>query len=118
MGGAQQPGQFDHPGAVLTVERAGTAAAVPDVAGTALADRCGLAAVLVERLRITAKGVANATTKVLALVAGMACGADSIDDMDLLRHGGMGRLFADVRAPSTLAPISMQRIRPRPGRRR
>jgi hypothetical protein len=22
--------------------------------------------------------------------------------MDLLRHGGMGRLFADVRAPSTL----------------
>jgi hypothetical protein len=32
----------------------------------------------------------------------MVCGADSIDDMDLLRHGGMGRLFRDVRAPSTL----------------
>jgi hypothetical protein len=32
----------------------------------------------------------------------MACGADSITDMDLLRHGGMGRLFAGVRAPSTL----------------
>src|ERR1035437_4436821 len=27
---------------------------------------------------------------------------DSIDDMDLLRHGGMGRLFTGVRAPSTL----------------
>ena len=72
------------------------------VAVMALADRCGLAALLVERLRITAKGGANAATKVLALVAGMVCGADSIDDMDLLRHGGMGRLFADVRAPSTL----------------
>jgi hypothetical protein len=32
----------------------------------------------------------------------MVCGADSITDMDLLRHGGMGRLFAGVRAPSTL----------------
>ena len=32
----------------------------------------------------------------------MVCGADSIDDMDLLRHGGMGRLFTGVRAPSTL----------------
>jgi hypothetical protein len=40
--------------------------------------------------------------KVPALVAGMVAGADSIDDMDLLRHGGMGRLFTGVRAPSTL----------------
>jgi hypothetical protein len=32
----------------------------------------------------------------------MVCGADSISDMDVLRHGGMGRLFRDVRAPSTL----------------
>jgi Transposase DDE domain group 1 len=32
----------------------------------------------------------------------MVCGADSITDMDLLRHGGMGRLFTGVRAPSTL----------------
>src|SRR5262245_5631096 len=32
----------------------------------------------------------------------MVAGADSIDDMDLLRHGGMGRLFVGVRAPSTL----------------
>jgi len=37
-----------------------------------------------------------------ALVAGMVAGADSINDMDLLRHGGMGRLFSGVRAPSTL----------------
>src|SRR5215210_6800282 len=68
----------------------------------ALAQRCGLARLLAERLTITAKGGANAALKVLAVVAGMVCGADSIDDMDLLRHGGMGRLFHDVRAPSTL----------------
>jgi hypothetical protein len=68
----------------------------------AVATRCGLATLLTERLRITAKGGANATAKVLALVAGMVCGADSISDMDLLRHGGMPRLFTGIRAPSTL----------------
>jgi hypothetical protein len=35
-------------------------------------------------------------------VAGMAGGADSIDDLDLLRHGAMPALFGEVRAPSTL----------------
>ena len=37
-----------------------------------------------------------------SLVAGMIAGADSIDDMDLLRHGAMKRLFTGIRAPSTL----------------
>jgi hypothetical protein len=32
----------------------------------------------------------------------MAAGADSIDDMDVLRHGAMDILFGGVRAPSTL----------------
>jgi hypothetical protein len=32
----------------------------------------------------------------------MVAGADSIDDMALLRHGGMRRVFACVYAPSTL----------------
>ena len=68
----------------------------------ALATRCGLATLLTQRLRICVRGGANATAKILALVAGMVAGADSIEDMDLLRHGGMGRLFTDVRAPSTL----------------
>ena len=39
----------------------------------------------------------------------MVCGADSIDDMDPLRHGGMGRLFADVRPPSTLSTVHTRR---------
>ena len=44
----------------------------------------------------------NAHLKVGYLVAGMAAGADSVDDMGVLRHGAMGTLFGGVRAPSTL----------------
>jgi hypothetical protein len=40
--------------------------------------------------------------KVMSLVAGMAAGADSIDDLDVLRHAGAARMFDGVRAPSTL----------------
>ncbi len=68
----------------------------------ALPARCELATLLTDRLRIAAGAGANATAEVLALVAGMIAGADSIEDMDLLRHGGMGRLFTEARAPSTL----------------
>jgi hypothetical protein len=39
---------------------------------------------------------------VSCLVAGMAAGADSIEDMDVLRHGAMPALFGGIRAPSTL----------------
>jgi hypothetical protein len=68
----------------------------------ALAARCGLTVLLVEGLTLAGKGTANAATKITALIAGMVAGADSISDMDLLRHGGMGRVFDGVRAPSTL----------------
>ena len=68
----------------------------------ALAARCGLEMLLAAGLTVVGKGTANAAGKVLALVAGMVAGADSISDMDLLRHGGMTRLFDRVRAPSTL----------------
>ena len=44
----------------------------------------------------------NAVAKATSVIGGMLAGADSIDDLDLLRHGGMGRLFGGVRAPSTL----------------
>ena len=40
--------------------------------------------------------------KIGCLVAGMLAGADSIDDMDLLRRGAMDVLFGGIRAPSTL----------------
>ena len=45
---------------------------------------------------------AHAGSKVAALVAGMVAGGDSIEDMDVLRHGGMARLFTGIYAPSTL----------------
>ena len=68
----------------------------------ALAQRAGLADLVAHTLTLEAIGGVNAHLKVPALVAGMVAGADSIDDMDLLRHGGMDRLFTGVRAPSTL----------------
>ena len=67
-----------------------------------LARRCGLHELVAEHVRVRAEGGANPQLKVPALVAGMVAGADCIEDMDLLRHGGMDRLFAGVRAPSTL----------------
>jgi len=53
-------------------------------------------------VRIGEPGGCNAHLKIASLVAGMVAGADSIQDMALLRHGGMDRLFTGVRAPSTL----------------
>src|SRR4051812_12182277 len=68
----------------------------------ALAQSCRLGDLVAEKLTLKATGGVNAPIKVPAVVAGMVAGADSIDDMDLLRHGAMDRLFAGVRAPSTL----------------
>jgi len=68
----------------------------------ALAQRAGLGDLVADTLTLKAQGGVNAHVKVPALIAGMVAGADSISDMDLLRHGGMDRLFNGVRAPSTL----------------
>lgn len=70
-----------------------------------LAERCGLPELAAELLRwrssVNSAG-AHPVVKTLTLVFGMVAGADSIDDMDRLRHGAMGRAFAGIRAPSTL----------------
>ena len=68
----------------------------------ALAQRAGLADLVAEHVRPGGECGVNGHLKVGCLVAGMAAGADSIDDMDLLRHGAMDVLFGGVRAPSTL----------------
>jgi hypothetical protein len=68
----------------------------------ALAQRAGLAALAGEHVQAARRCGVNAPVKVGCLVAGMIGGADSIDDMDLLRHGAMPVLFGEVRAPSTL----------------
>jgi hypothetical protein len=67
----------------------------------ALADHAGLPDLLAGVRPAGPCGV-NAITKVTCLLGGMAAGADSIDDMDLLRDGAMETLFGGVRAPSTL----------------
>ena len=72
------------------------------VPALALADRAGLRRLADEHLSVPGDKGANAGLKVASLVAGMVAGADSIDDMALLRHGGMGRVFARAYAPSTL----------------
>jgi hypothetical protein len=68
----------------------------------ALADRASLADLVAEHVRPGGECGVNAQLKVPCLVAGMAAGADSVDDMSLLRHGAMSALFGGVRAPSTL----------------
>ena len=72
------------------------------VPALALADRAGLRELADEHLSVPTDKGANAGLKVCSLVGGMVAGADSIDDMAVLRHGGMGRLFARIYAPSTL----------------
>jgi hypothetical protein len=68
----------------------------------ALARRCGLHGIVGSRLDVPSDKGSNASGKVAAIVAGMLTGADSIDDLDVLRHGGMPVLFDGVYAPSTL----------------
>ncbi|MFI1630681.1 IS1380 family transposase, partial [Streptomyces noursei] len=70
-----------------------------------LAERCGLDRLVAEKVKLT--GVTNgagtaADAKAMSIVGGMVAGADSIDDLDVLRHGGLPKLFGGVRAPSTL----------------
>ena len=67
-----------------------------------LAEEAGLHSLAGDWLSIATDKGANAGLKVAALVAGMVAGADSIDDMALLRHGGMKKVFAGCYAPSTL----------------
>ncbi|MFI9631034.1 IS1380 family transposase [Streptomyces sp. NPDC052042] len=70
-----------------------------------LAERCGLARLTAEKVKLGgAKNGAGAAAdaKVTSIVAGMAAGADSIDGLDVLRHGAMPVLFDRIRAPSTL----------------
>jgi hypothetical protein len=72
----------------------------------ALAERAGLSELVAAKVAITETRVASAAVnpagKVTSIIAGMAAGADSIDDLDVIRAGGMARLFDQVYAPATL----------------
>jgi hypothetical protein len=69
----------------------------------ALAEKAGLSGLVGEHLSTGGPCGVNGHLKAGCLVAGMAAGADSIDDLDVLRHGAMSELFTGIRAPSTLA---------------
>lgn len=62
------------------------------------AERAGLQRLVGQHLHLDKPGGVNAHLKIPTLVAGMVAGADLIEDMALLRHGAMGRLFTGVRA--------------------
>src|SRR3954449_3495714 len=68
----------------------------------ALARKAGLRGLADERLTVPTDKGANAGLKLSSLVAGMVAGADSFEDMALLRHGGMGTVLPAGYAPSTL----------------
>jgi hypothetical protein len=67
-----------------------------------LAQDVGLHDAVADRVRLPGGTGSNPAGKVATIVAGMLAGADSMDDLDIARHGGMRSLFTGVYAPSTL----------------
>ena len=71
-----------------------------------LAEQTGLSRLIGEHVQLpssrVASGAVNPAGKLTSIIAGMMCGADSIDDTNLLRAGGTPRVFHEVYAPSTL----------------
>jgi hypothetical protein len=67
-----------------------------------LARRAGLAARVSTKLTLTGPAGHNAAGKVSSIVAAMVVGADSIDDLDVLREGAGHKVLPGAYAPSTL----------------
>lgn len=75
----------------------------------ALAEQAGLSRLVGERVRFKATKVksagANPAGKLTSVIAAMAAGADCIDDLDLIRTGGMPAIFGEVYACATLGQL-------------
>jgi DDE family transposase len=84
---------FDEPNLI------GSAGLVPLMG---LAQTAGLVQLAQKHLSVPTHTGANAGLKIASLVAGMAAGADSIDDMRVLRHGALPTVLPSAYAPSTL----------------
>jgi hypothetical protein len=76
-----------------------------------LAERAGLSELIASKVaidpratRVASAGV-NPAGKLTSIIAGMAAGAECIDDLDVIRSGGMGRLFGGVYACATLGQL-------------
>jgi hypothetical protein len=74
-----------------------------------LAEPTGLRRLLGEKVHIGAPRIksasANPAPKLVTVVAGMCAGPDCIDDIDVVRSGGMKALFDGVYAPSTIGKL-------------
>ncbi len=74
-----------------------------------LAEQTGLIELLDSKIHIAEpkvpSGSANPAPKLATVIAGMCAGADSIDDLDVVRSGGMKTLFDGVYAPSTIGTL-------------
>lgn len=72
----------------------------------ALAEAAGLSGLIESKVRFSSTRVksagVNPAGKIATIVAGIAAGADGIDDLGVVRAGGMGRMFTAVYAPATL----------------
>jgi hypothetical protein len=74
-----------------------------------LAERAGLSGLIADRVgfkssRVASAGV-NPAGKITSIIAGMAAGAECIDDLDVIRSGGMDRVFGGVYASATLGQL-------------
>jgi hypothetical protein len=71
-----------------------------------LAEQTGLSRLIGEHVDLPStrvkSGAVNPVGKLTSIIAGMMCGADCIDDVNVLRAGGTPRVFDEVYAPSTL----------------
>ena len=74
-----------------------------------LAEQTSLPELLSDKVHIAepriTSGAANPAPKLATVIAGMCAGADSIDDLDVVRCGGMKALFDSVYAPSTIGTL-------------
>ena len=74
----------------------------------ALAEQTGLSALVAERVGLDSLrhaggvGGVNPAGKETSIIAGMAASADSIDALQVIRSGGLKRLFTEGYAPATL----------------
>lgn len=101
------PHRFDRDSAVFDDGNLVSSAGLVPV--MTLAEQTGLRRLLGEKVRITVprikSGSANPAPKLATVVAGMCAGADCIDDIDVLRSGGMTSLSDGVYAPSTVGTL-------------
>ena len=94
--------RYDAPVAAVTFDDPNLVSCAGLVPVMRLAQDVGLHDAVADRVSLPTDKGANPAGKVATIVAGMLAGADSIDDLDVARHGGMRSLFTGVYAPSTL----------------